>query len=94
VLFFIAGVIFLYMLFFADPSEGAVTQAMLMGSVASVITMLFLLLGALDRPFSGSIGALQPVAMERSLELIDDALTAIDREVPIPCDDTGTAVRR
>ena len=31
VLFFISVVVFAYMLFFADPSEGAVTQAMLMG---------------------------------------------------------------
>ena len=33
VLFFIGGVIFVYMLFFADSGERAVTQAMLMGSV-------------------------------------------------------------
>src|SRR5215218_1915813 len=33
VLFFIAGVIFVYMLFFADRGEGAVTQGMLMGAV-------------------------------------------------------------
>ena len=33
VLFFIAAVVFVYMLFFADPSEGAVSQAMLMGAV-------------------------------------------------------------
>ena len=39
VLFFIAGVIFAYMLFFADSGERAVAQAMLMGSVASVITV-------------------------------------------------------
>jgi hypothetical protein len=89
VLFFIAGVIFAYMLFFADPSEGAVTQAMLMGSVTAAITMLFLLLVALDRPFSGSVGRLEPVAMERSLRLVDDALAAIDREVAIPCDGAG-----
>ena len=31
VLFFIAGVIFVYMLFFADRAEGVVTQAVLMG---------------------------------------------------------------
>jgi hypothetical protein len=89
VLFFIAGVIFAYMLFFADPSEGAVTQAMLTGSVTAAITMLFLLLVALDRPFSGSVGRLEPVAMERSLRLVDDALAAIDLEVAIPCDGAG-----
>ena len=90
VLFAIAGVIFAYMLFFADPGEGRFTQAMLMGSVASVITMLFLLLAALDRPFHDGIGGLQPVAMERSLRLIDQALDVVG-DVEVPCDERGTA---
>ena len=44
VLFVISGVIFVYMLFFADRAEGPVTQGMLMGSVTVVITLLMLLL--------------------------------------------------
>ena len=51
VLFFIAGVIFVYMLFFADRGERAVVQGMLMGSVVSVMAVLLLLLHALDNPF-------------------------------------------
>src|SRR5688500_5621592 len=47
VLLFIAAVIFVYMLFFADSGERAVTQSVLMGAVVSVIVMLFLLLYAL-----------------------------------------------
>src|SRR3954449_11994755 len=43
VLFVISGVIFLYMLFFADSGEGAFTQAMLMGSVTTVIVLMLLL---------------------------------------------------
>ena len=89
VLFFVAGVIFLYMLFFADPAEGAVTQAMLMGGVASVITVLFLLLATLDNPFHDGVGGLQPVAMERTLTIVDEALAAIDAEIPLPCDASG-----
>ncbi len=50
VLFFISAVIFVYMLFFADSGEPALTQGMLMGSVASVITVMLLLLGSLDQP--------------------------------------------
>ena len=54
----IGGVIFVFMLFFADPRRGApVTQAMLMGSVAVVITMLFLLLVSLDKPYHNGVGA-------------------------------------
>jgi hypothetical protein len=89
VLAVIAGVIFVYMLFFADPAEGRVTQAVLMGSVATVVTVLFLLLGALDNPFHGGVGGLQPVAMERTLDLVDKALGAVGVEVSIPCNAAG-----
>jgi hypothetical protein len=92
VLFFIAAVIFLYMLFFADRAEGAVTQAVLMGSVVSVIVMLFLLLNALDNPFAEGVGGLDPVAMERSLRIVDEELRALGGQVPIPCGPDGTRV--
>ena len=36
-LILISGVVFVFMLFFADSSEGATTQAVLMGSVATVV---------------------------------------------------------
>src|SRR4051794_17321220 len=39
VLFIISTVIFVYILFFADRAEGAVTQSMLMGSVTIVIAL-------------------------------------------------------
>jgi hypothetical protein len=89
VLVFISGVIFAYMLFFADRGERAVTQAMLMGSVTSVIAVMLLLLVFLDSPFRSGVGALRPVAMERSLRIIDEALAAIDADVQVPCDATG-----
>jgi Protein of unknown function (DUF4239) len=92
VLFFIASVIFVYMLFFADRGEGAVTQAVLMGSVVSVIVTLFLLLYALDNPFGSGVGGLDPVAMERALRLVDEALSAVGEQVPIPCDSEGVQV--
>ena len=60
VMLFSAGVIFVFLLFFADPAEGAGTQAMLMGSVASVITAMLLLLGFLDNPVPRRPG--QPAA--------------------------------
>ncbi len=89
VLFFIAAVIFVYMLFFADSGERAVTQAVLMGSVVSVMTALLLLLNGLDSPFQPGVGGLDPLAMERSLRLVDEGLAAVGRSVPIPCDATG-----
>jgi hypothetical protein len=90
VLFFIATVIFAFTLFFADSGERAVVQALLMGSVVSVIVTLMLLLFALDNPFHGGVGGLDPVAMERSLRLVDEALDAVSGQVPLPCDLDGT----
>jgi len=90
VLFFIAAVIFAFTLFFADRGERAVVQGMLIGSVASVITVLMLLLNGLDKPFHSGVGGLQPVAMERSLRMIDQALGAIGVQVQPPCDAVGT----
>ena len=47
----ISGVVFVFMLFFADRAEGATTQAVLMGSVATVVVVMLLLIQFLDSPF-------------------------------------------
>ena len=65
VLLFTSGIIFVYMLFFADSGERAVVQALLMGSVVAVMVSTLLLLQFLDNPFHAGIGGLRPVAMER-----------------------------
>ena len=89
VLFFIAAVIFVYMLFFADSGEAAVTQALLMGAVTSVIVTLLLLLSFLDSPFHSGVGGVRPVAMERTLRVIDSVLPSIAPDVAAPCDASG-----
>jgi hypothetical protein len=89
VLFAISGVIFVYMLFFADRGERAKTQALLMGAVVAVISIMLLLLAFLDNPFHDGVGGLQPVAMERTLGAVDEALTAIGVETQVPCDAEG-----
>jgi hypothetical protein len=53
------------MLFFADSGGKGCCQALLMGTVASVITAMLLLLNALNKAFHGGVGGLG-VAMERS----------------------------
>ena len=92
VLFFVAAVIFVFMLFFADRGERPVVQGMLIGSVVAVMASLLLLLHALDNPFHDGVGGLQPVAMERSLRMVDDALGAIGAQVQVPCDVRGKPV--
>jgi hypothetical protein len=91
VLFFIALVIFVFVLFFADSGEGAVTQAVLMGSVASVIVAMLLLIRFLDSPFHDDVGGVRPVAMDRTLRIIDEALQATGSRVAPPCDASGNA---
>ena len=91
VLFFISGLIFVYMLFFADKGERAVVQALLMGTVVAVITAMLLLLYALDNPFHKGIGGLRPVAMQRTLQIIDEKLAIAGNHHTAPCDARGNA---
>jgi amino acid transporter len=89
VLFVIAALIFVYVLFFADSAEGAVTQGMLMGSVTVVVTLLLLLLAFFDHPHGDGVGRLQPTAMERTLGLIDAQVQVAGIDVTAPCDVHG-----
>lgn len=89
VLFTISGVIFVYLLFFADRGEGAVTQGLLMASVTIVITLLLALLVLLDHPHGDGAGKLHPTAMERSLRQIATELEFVGLDPDIPCDADG-----
>ena len=89
VLVLIAGVVFAYMLFFADSGEGAVSQAMLIGSATTVIVLTLIAIEALDNPYRAGLGQIQPVAMERTLRLLDEAREAIGDTAPVPCNAAG-----
>jgi hypothetical protein len=89
VLFFSAGLIFVFMLFFADSGERAVVQGLLIGTVVAVITAMLLLLQYLDNPFHDGLGGLRPVAMERTLEIIDQELSIVGQDAVAPCDSSG-----
>jgi hypothetical protein len=91
VLFLTAALIFLFMLFFADSAERAVVQALLMGTVVAVIVSLLLLLQFLDNPFHKGIGGLRPVAMERTLKIVDQEIQGGVGSLQLPCDPAGNA---
>jgi hypothetical protein len=91
VLAFISVVIFVFMLFFADRGERAITQALLMGAVVSVIVAMLLLIRFLDSPFHEGVGGVRPVAMERTLDIIEQALRATNQTLTMPCDAQGRA---
>jgi hypothetical protein len=91
VLFLVAAVVFAYMLFFADSGERARSQAMLIGSATTVLVVTLLAIHALDNPYGAAVGSIEPVAMERSLTILDEARAAIGATGPLPCDDEGVA---
>lgn len=89
VLFFSAAVIFVFLLFFADSGERAVVQALLIGSVTAVIAMTMFVLRVLDDPYHPGVGSLRPVAMERSLEVLQEAYEVLNLSEAFPCDESG-----
>jgi hypothetical protein len=93
VLLLTAGIIFVFMLFFADSAERAVVQATLMGGVAIVISSMLLLLWFLDNPYHAGVGGLRPVAMERAIRILDQEAAEVGGRFRIPCDERGLARR-
>lgn len=85
-----AVIIFVFMLFFADRAEGAVTQAMLMGSVVAVVAVTLLVIRALDSPYHAGVGQLQPAAMERSLTILEEERRVVGDTTVLPCDGEGS----
>jgi hypothetical protein len=92
ILFLTAGVLFAYMLFFADSAEFARSQAMLIGSATTVVVATLLAINALNHPYGSGLGSIKPVAMERSLRLIDQARAAVNDKARLPCDTEGKPV--
>jgi hypothetical protein len=89
VLLLIAIVIFAFMLFFADSGERARAQAMLMGSVTAVIAAMLLLIQFLDDPYRDGLGGLDPVAMERTLTILEEERELTSETGVLPCDASG-----
>jgi hypothetical protein len=93
VLFFIAGVICVFMLLFADSGERAIVQAVLIGSVVAVIGVTLFLIRFLNDPVKAGYGALQPVAMERTLGVLARERRLVGQSGPLPCDASGAPAR-
>jgi len=83
--------LFVFMLFFADSGERALTQGVLMGSVTVVITVLMLLVVFFNHPHGTGIGTLRPTEMQRTLRLIDTQLQVVGITADPPCDERGVA---
>jgi hypothetical protein len=89
VLYFSAAVVLVFLLSFADSGERPGVQALLIGSVTAVIVMALLVLRVLDDPYHPGVGTLRPIAMERSLDALQQARDVLDLDASLPCDATG-----
>jgi hypothetical protein len=89
VLFFTAMLVIAYTYFFADSGEGAIVQGLLTGTITAVVVLTLLVLSVLNRPYQPGVGGLEPIAMERSLAVIDEARTVLSLTDPLPCDELG-----
>ena len=87
-----AVVILGFLMFFADSGERAVVQAALIGTVVVVMTSTLLVISFLDDPYDPGVGSLRPVAMERTLRILDQERRLTGDTVPIPCDGQGRAL--
>jgi hypothetical protein len=89
VLFLTAGIVFAYMLFFADPAEMKRSQAMLIGSATAIVVVTLIAIYSLNNPYRPGLGSIEPVAMERSLRLLEQAREAVGDTSQVPCDESG-----
>ena len=74
-----------------NSAERAIVRAMMMGAVAMVFTSSLLLLWFLDHPYYSGSG-LRPVAMERTLQLLQQERSRVTGVI-VPCDSRGLARR-
>jgi len=65
---------------------------MLMGSATTVIVLTLAAINALDNPYRHGLGQIKPVAMERSLRILDAERASVNDRGPVPCDARGVRV--
>ena len=73
--------------------ELARSQAMLMGSATTIVVATLLAINALDHPYQAGVGSIRPVAMERTLRMIDQARAVLHDNSPPPCNGVGLPVK-
>src|SRR5204862_5084621 len=89
VLILLGITVFAYVLFYADSGERVRAQVMMIGSVTTALVVTLLAVHSLDNPYRRGIGSIKPVAMERSLRLIDQARVVTGDARRLPCDAKG-----
>lgn len=89
VLLLSAGIIFAFMLLFADSGERAFVQATMIGGVTVVVVSMLVLVWFLDNPYYNGLGGLRPVAMQRALGQLSRATAILGKAIVLPCRPDG-----
>ena len=63
-----------------------------MGTVTAAIVTILLVIGFLDSPFRPGLGSLRPVAMERTLRILEEERRLLGETAAIPCDGRGLPI--
>ena len=58
--------------------------------MTTVEVLTLLAINALDNPHSSPLGRIEPVAMERTLKILDTERAVVNDKSPLPCDAQGT----
>jgi hypothetical protein len=64
---------------------------MLIGSATTIVVITLVAIYSLDNPYRPGLGSIKPVAMERSLRLLEQAREAVGDASQAPCDEDGVA---
>ena len=62
-------------------------------AVVAVMSATLFLISFLDDPFRDGFGGLKPVAMERTLDLLEEERLALGQGAALPCDAEGRPVQ-
>jgi hypothetical protein len=89
ILFVTGALVALYALFFADPGEHWLPQAVIAATIAAMLAISVLVIKFLDDPYTPGFGTLKPADMQRVLTQIDAASHALGIKVKLPCDADG-----
>jgi hypothetical protein len=84
-----AAIVVGYTYLYADRGESFALQAAMIGTVTAVVVAGLLIVRFLDRPYENRSGSITPVAMIRTLRLIDLAQQQQRLRIAVPCDERG-----
>ena len=78
-----------YVLLYADPDEGWLAQASMMGGVTVLVVSSLLAVQVLAVPFSGESGSITPASMEYALVQMDQFAKAEGTAPEVYCNKVG-----